>query len=155
MSKIIESTTSFIIESIASSFTLVNVIQAAGMGGVGSPYMFMTAIVPPRNMIPSGLPVSAPEDSFADLLFPGFDADAFIWKMSLFQIAEFCFSLALGQMNGMPSVCTLYDLGASWGPSIASGHIWRLVFPMTLHANMMHLFFNIFFHICQKIFVFI
>jgi membrane associated rhomboid family serine protease len=90
---------------------------------------------------------SPPEDSFADLIFPGFDGNSFIWKMSLFQIAEFCFSLALGQMNGMPSVCTLYSLGASWGPSIAAGHIWRLVFPMTLHANMMHLFFNIFFQL--------
>lgn len=121
----------------------MNVLQAASFGSAASPYMFMSAPIAPRSVIPA----AAPDDTFAELLFPGFDADSFIWKMSLFQIAEFCFSLALGQMNGMPSVCTLYDLGASWGPSIASGHIWRLVFPMTLHANMMHLFFNIFFQL--------
>ena len=87
------------------------------------------------------------EESFAELVFPGFDADSFIWKMSAFQIAEFLFSLAAGQDHGMPSTCTLYRLGASWGPAIAKGQIWRLVLPMTLHANMMHLFFNIFFQL--------
>ena len=78
-------------------------------------------------------------DSFADLIFPGFDGDSFIWKMSLFQIGEFLFSVAAGNDHGIPSTCTLYNLGASWGPSIASGQIWRLILPMTLHANMMHL----------------
>lgn len=86
-------------------------------------------------------------ESFADLVFPGFDSKSFIWQMSLFQIGEFVFSLMLNQVNGMPTPCTLYSLGASWGPAIASGQIWRLVLPMTLHANMMHLFFNIFFQL--------
>jgi len=140
----VESTTAFIIESIGTSLTAVSAVQASTALWGPSPFLLMSAPALPRML---GSPASAPEDSFADLIFPGFDANTFIWKMSLFQIAEFCFSLALGQMNGMPSVCTLYDLGASWGPSIAQGHIWRLVFPMTLHANMMHLFFNIFFQL--------
>lgn len=127
------------IESIASAFTMLNAFQTASGVGMTIPYMFMAAPMVPTT-IRSGVTPAIVDDSFADLVFPGFDGDSFIWKMSLFQIAEFCFSLALGQMNGMPSVCTLYDLGASWGPSIASGHIWRLFFPMTLHANMMHLF---------------
>ncbi len=38
-------------------------------------------------------------------------------------------------------------LGASWGPAVARGQIWRLVCPMLLHANMMHLFFNVFFQL--------
>lgn len=37
-----------------------------------------------------------------------------------------------------------YTLGASWGPSLARGEVWRLFCPMMLHANMMHLFFNVF-----------
>jgi membrane associated rhomboid family serine protease len=141
----VETSTATVIESIANSFTLINGLQSSMCTAAlpMSPYMFMTAMVPPR-VVPRGV---APDDSFAELIFPGFDADSFIWKMSLFQIAEFCFSLTLGQMNGMPTVCTLYDLGASWGPSIASGSLWRLLFPMTLHANMMHLFFNIFFQL--------
>lgn len=135
----IESTAAFMIESIASSFTMLNALQFASSGGLGSAFMCMAAPMVP-NGIRGGVSAAIVDDSFADLVFPGFDGDSFIWKMSLFQIAEFGFSLALGQMNGMPSVCTLYDLGASWGPSIASGQIWRLFFPMTLHANMMHLF---------------
>jgi membrane associated rhomboid family serine protease len=134
---------SFVVESIANSLSFVNVLHATISPWTAAPLMMMSGPVPPRTVSTA----VAPDDSFAELIFPGFDADSFIWKMSLFQIAEFCFSLALGQMNGMPSVCTLYNLGASWGPSIASGSIWRLVFPMTLHANMMHLFFNIFFQL--------
>lgn len=139
----LECDASFIVESIASSLSFVNVLHASISPWSVGPLMMMSGPMPPRTVSTA----VAPDDSFAELVFPGFDADSFIWKMSLFQIAEFCFSLALGQMNGMPSVCTLYDLGASWGPSIASGSIWRLVFPMTLHANMMHLFFNIFFQL--------
>ena len=89
------------------------------------------------------------EESFAELIFPGFEPDALIWSISLFQIGEFLLSLALSPAvnPGMPTPCTLYHLGASWGPSIAAGQLWRLVLPMTLHANMMHLFFNIFFQL--------
>ena len=96
------------------------------------------------------------EESFAELIFPGFEPDALIWSISLFQIAEFLFSVAVTSLGGphgaptppgMPSPCTLYKLGASWGPSIASGQLHRLLLPMTLHANMMHLFFNIFFQL--------
>ena len=135
LSHVVESTAAFMIESIASSFTMINALQYAG----GSIFMCMAAPMVP-SVTRGGVSSAIVDDSFADLVFPGFDGGSFIWKMSLFQIAEFCFSLALGQLNGMPSVCTLYSLGASWGPSIASGHIWRLFFPMTLHANMMHLF---------------
>jgi membrane associated rhomboid family serine protease len=140
----LESKANFVVESIANSLSFINVVHASFSPLTFGPYMMMSAPLPPRTTVTTAV---SPDDSFADLIFPGFDADSFIWKMSLFQIAEFCFSLALGQMNGMPSVCTLYDLGASWGPSIAAGSIWRLVFPMTLHANMMHLFFNIFFQL--------
>lgn len=44
-----------------------------------------------------------------------------------------------------PNTCSLYLLGASWGPSIAHGEWWRLITPMMLHANGLHIFFNLFF----------
>ena len=108
------------------------------------------------SMIPvSSPPIFAPtarlyiptDETFAELIFPGFDSDSIIWKISSWQIVEFLVTLVIGQRGGSPSTCTLYNLGASWGPSIARGEIWRLITPMTLHANMMHLFFNIFFQL--------
>ena len=100
-------------------------------GGHGEVALAMTPAPPPVRLY------QATDDSFAELVFPGFDADSFIWKMSAFQIAEFLFSLASGQEHGNPTTCTLYRLGASWGPAIAGGQIQRLLLPMTLHANMM------------------
>ena len=113
------------------------------------------AMAPPlAPPLPPSSPTSRPvqlyqpvADSFAELIFPGFDGDSFIWKISLFQIGEFLFTVAAGNDHGSPSTCTLYNFGASWGPAIASGQLWRLILPMTLHANMMHLFFNIFFQL--------
>ncbi|CAE7227023.1 ROM3, partial [Symbiodinium pilosum] len=43
--------------------------------------------------------------------------------------------------------CVLYQLGASWGPALARGQIWRLVTPVMLHANLTHLLFNVFFQL--------
>jgi len=80
-------------------------------------------------------------------MFPGFDADTFIWRASLLQVSEFIGSLLLGSSMGTPKLCSLYLLGASWGPAIASGSFWRLLLPMTLHANTLHIFFNVFFQL--------
>merc|ERR1719387_534268 len=80
-----------------------------------------------------------------DLLFPGFDTSTMIWKISLLQIMEYLGSLLMGSAAGAPKLCSLYLLGASWGPSIANGALWRLFMPMMLHANALHIFFNMFF----------
>jgi len=90
---------------------------------------------------------SPPEWGFLDLMFPGFDTDTFIWRVSVLQVSEFIGSLLLGSSMGTPKLCSLYLLGASWGPTIASGSFWRLFLPMTLHANTLHIFFNIFFQL--------
>jgi len=89
--------------------------------------------------------VQAGRNGFMDMLFPGFDASSFIWKMSLLQMTEYLGSLLMGSSNGAPKLCSLFLLGASWGPSIANGAIWRLFLPIMLHANALHIFFNMFF----------
>ena len=106
---------------------------------------------PQMRSAPPGLqvgnPGETPDDRFADLMFPGFDGSSFIWKISMAQCAQFVLSMIVGQTRAAPNTCSLYLLGASWGPSIASGQLWRLILPTMLHANMMHLFFNIFFQL--------
>jgi len=87
------------------------------------------------------------EEKFADLIFPGFDGDAFVWKVTCLQIAEFAMSMFLGHNKQNPTPCVLYNLGASWGPAIARGQLWRLITPVMLHANLTHLLFNIFFQL--------
>lgn len=82
-----------------------------------------------------------------ELIFPGFDPSALIWKISLLQILEYIGSCLMGSSLGAPKLCSLYLLGASWGPSIANGALWRLFTPMLLHANAMHIFFNMFFQL--------
>lgn len=39
-----------------------------------------------------------------------------------------------GSAYGSPKLCSLYLLGASWGPAIAQGAVWRLMLPMMLHV---------------------
>lgn len=81
------------------------------------------------------------------LIFPGFKSDAFIWQITCWQALEFALSMALGHSKANPTPCVLYSLGASWGPALARGQVWRLVTPVMLHANLTHLLFNVFFQL--------
>merc|ERR1719235_1118675 len=96
-------------------------------------------------MLPAGMPKE--EEQFAELIFPGFDAGAFIWQVTCWQIAEFAISMFLGHNKANPTPCVLYRLGASWGPAVARGEVWRLFTPVFLHANLTHLLFNVFFQL--------
>lgn len=101
----------------------------------------------PRNamqMLPPGL---QEEEPFAALIFPGFESGAFVWQITCWQIAEFVISMLMGHNHANPTPCVLYRLGASWGPAVARGQIWRLVTPVMLHANLTHLLFNVFFQL--------
>lgn len=108
---------------------------------------------PPLNLaafqrMPMALPPGLQEEEqFAALIFPGFDANAFIWQITCWQVAEFVFSMSLGHNRANPTSCVLYSLGASWGPAVARGEIWRLITPVMLHANLTHLLFNVFFQL--------
>lgn len=82
-----------------------------------------------------------------EIIFPGFKADSFIWQISCAQCASFALEMMMGHNKALPLPCALYMMGASWGPSIASGQIWRLLTPVMLHANLTHLLFNIFFQL--------
>ncbi|CAD7964999.1 unnamed protein product [Amoebophrya sp. A120] len=95
----------------------------------------------------TGQPLPKEEDQFMELIFPGFDSDTFIWNVTLAQVAAFGFTMFIGHQKANPTPCALYMLGASWGPALARGQVWRLLCPMMLHANMMHLFFNVFFQL--------
>lgn len=98
-------------------------------------------MVPPPPTLPPLAPAlsaaqapQAPQFSLLDTLLPNFNTDTFIWRVSLLQITEYVGSLLLGSAYGSPKLCSLYLLGASWGPAIAQGAVWRLVLPMMLHA---------------------
>jgi len=103
-----------------------------------------TAIAASRNQAESS---DQSQERLLDILFPGFDTDTFVWRISLLQITEYVGSLLLGSVQGAPKLCSLYLLGASWGPAIAGGALWRLFLPMMLHANALHIFFNLFFQL--------
>ncbi|CAD7956006.1 unnamed protein product [Amoebophrya sp. A120] len=100
-------------------------------------------------------------ETITESLFPAFKHDTFLKRICILQLLEYAGSLFLtmgsnaanspaAQLMGTnfalsPNTCSLYLLGASWGPSIATGQIWRLLTPMMLHANGLHIFFNLFF----------
>mmetsp|Transcript_50794 Transcript_50794/g.107790 ORF Transcript_50794/g.107790 Transcript_50794/m.107790 type:complete len:393 (+) Transcript_50794:199-1377(+) len=85
--------------------------------------------------------------SLLDMLLPNFNTDTFIWRMSMIQLVNYGAALLLGNVMGEPKLCSLYLLGASWGPAIAGGALWRLILPMLLHANALHISFNLFFQL--------
>lgn len=87
------------------------------------------------------------QPGLVDSLFPGFNTSALLWRVSLLQMLEYTSSLLIGSAFGAPKLCSLYLLGASWGPAISAGALWRLLLPITLHANAMHIFFNLFFQL--------
>lgn len=115
----------------------------SGLAGVS------VAAVPPMPPMPAAMlpPGLQEEEPFAALIFPGFDSSAFIWQITCWQVAEFAFSMWLGHNRANPTPCVLYQLGASWGPALARGQIWRLITPVMLHANLTHLLFNVFFQL--------
>lgn len=122
-------------------------------GLLGAGLLKLGMMAPPPPQLPATGPTSADIDlragqgGFMDLLFPGFDTSTLIWKISLLQMMEYFGSCLMGSAAGAPKLCSLYLLGASWGPSIANGAVWRLFLPIMLHANALHIFFNMFFQL--------
>eukprot|EP01053_Blabericola_migrator_P010216 Blabericola_migrator_1__10215@NODE_570_length_7533_cov_212_053308_g425_i0_p4_GENE_NODE_570_length_7533_cov_212_053308_g425_i0NODE_570_length_7533_cov_212_053308_g425_i0_p4_ORF_typecomplete_len277_score24_60Rhomboid/PF01694_22/8_3e02Rhomboid/PF01694_22/4_3e32Rhomboid/PF01694_22/4_5e03DUF1751/PF08551_10/2_4e02DUF1751/PF08551_10/7_8e05DUF1751/PF08551_10/3_2e03DUF1751/PF08551_10/9_4e02_NODE_570_length_7533_cov_212_053308_g425_i013742204 len=82
-----------------------------------------------------------------DLFFPGFTWKSFIVAISIVQVIIYIVSLTLGSYALVPSTSTLSRIGASYGPGLAHGDIWRLLTPIFLHASIWHILFNVFFQI--------
>eukprot|EP00443_Scrippsiella_acuminata_P065274 CAMPEP_0115389248 /NCGR_PEP_ID=MMETSP0271-20121206/9590_1 /TAXON_ID=71861 /ORGANISM="Scrippsiella trochoidea, Strain CCMP3099" /LENGTH=252 /DNA_ID=CAMNT_0002812757 /DNA_START=10 /DNA_END=765 /DNA_ORIENTATION=+ len=124
---------------------------AAASALVGAAMALTSPVAPPGMPGVSARPDTSSEggrnDGILDVLFPNFDTDTFVWRISMLQITNYMASLMLGSSMGAPKLCSLYLLGASWGPAIAGGAVWRLFLPMLLHANALHIFFNIFFQL--------
>eukprot|EP00933_Yihiella_yeosuensis_P062583 TRINITY_DN65579_c0_g1_i1.p1 TRINITY_DN65579_c0_g1~~TRINITY_DN65579_c0_g1_i1.p1 ORF type:complete len:448 (-),score=106.67 TRINITY_DN65579_c0_g1_i1:85-1428(-) len=133
-------------EVLAPSLMALPIQLAAPPAGFSGLAMSMAPAPPPMPPLP-GMPPMQDDDQFAALIFPGFDSNAFIWKVTCFQAAEFGLSMFLGHNKANPTPCVLYNLGASWGPAIARGQLWRLITPVMLHANLTHLLFNVFFQL--------
>lgn len=118
------------------------------LGGVSMAMMPPAGAPPGFQNSPLGMPgIPKEEEQFMELIFPGFDAGAFVWQMTMWQVFEFMFSMWLGHNRANPTPCVLYRLGASWGPAIARGQLYRLITPVFLHANLTHLLFNVFFQL--------
>mmetsp|Transcript_4058 Transcript_4058/g.8789 ORF Transcript_4058/g.8789 Transcript_4058/m.8789 type:complete len:326 (-) Transcript_4058:47-1024(-) len=81
--------------------------------------------------------------SLLEVVFPGYYWDAALVSISAIQCAAFLGSLTVGSVGVFPTACGLYSLGASFGPSIADGALWRLFAPIWLHAGLGHLVPNI------------
>lgn len=121
--------------------SLGSVVACAGPCAAPPPPAF-------RNMPMSNMPgMQQDDEQFMGLIFPGFESGAFIWQITCWQAIEFAISMTLGHNKANPTPCVLYNLGASWGPAIARGQVWRLITPVMLHANLTHLLFNIFFQL--------
>eukprot|EP00435_Cladocopium_sp_Y103_P059122 s9_g21.t1 len=148
----------------SSGTALQDAVMALGLAGAGAmgtmlapsaAFMKLAMMVPPPPSLPPAAPplsaataiaTATPQQfSLLDTLLPNFNTDTFIWRVSMLQITEYVGSLLLGSAYGSPKLCSLYLLGASWGPAIAQGAVWRLMLPMMLHANALHIFFNLFF----------
>jgi len=95
----------------------------------------------------SGTTPDGNSSGFWEYMFPDFDTSALVWRISVLQVTEYVASMMVGSVEGMPKLCSLYLLGASWGPAIASGAFWRLFSPMMLHVSILHLLFNLIFQL--------
>jgi len=132
--------------SLAVTMLIANVKLAAAAGFHPGLLLAASPPIAPKPVVELYQPMKE-EEYFLELIFPGYFRGAFMWDVTLAQFAMFAASMFVGHDKGNPSPCSLYLLGASWGPAVASGQLWRLVCPMLLHANMMHLFFNVFFQL--------
>ncbi|CAD7964039.1 unnamed protein product [Amoebophrya sp. A25] len=141
-------------------------LGAKGLGGLG-PFSLLWGMAPGTVLGENSLrralrePDPGNDSSIYSAIFPNFKGDTFLKRICVLQILEYIGSLFLTMGSNVasspvaqtlganlalsPNTCSLYLLGASWGPSIALGEVWRLITPMMLHANGLHIFFNLFF----------
>jgi len=153
-------------EAAASGLAVTSLAASvAAVTGIGAPAALTLAAMPPLLManregmleedtyaavLAPPRPVAESADSSTNLLealFPGYFEGSAIMRLSCLQIAFFGGCLVIAGSMVIPSTCTLYLLGAGWGPDIASGHVWRLVSPIFLHASFPHIITNTLFQL--------
>lgn len=85
-----------------------------------------------------------PRPRCIDLFFPHFRWNSFIVIISIVQIATYIVALSLGSFALTPSMTSLSSMGASYGPAIAAGQVWRLITPLFLHGSIWHILVSYF-----------
>ncbi|CDJ40567.1 rhomboid family domain-containing protein, putative [Eimeria tenella] len=83
-----------------------------------------------------------------DLLFPYFRLRSLLLLISVADWVVFITTLALdSEMPLVPSIGILVTFGANVPPLVAKGQVWRLLTASFLHANLLHVAFNVFFQL--------
>ncbi|CDJ31252.1 rhomboid family domain-containing protein, putative [Eimeria mitis] len=81
-----------------------------------------------------------------ELLFPYFRLRSLLLLISIADWAVFITTLAIdSEMPLVPSTAILVTFGANVPPLVAKGQVWRLLTATFLHANLLHVAFNVFF----------
>mmetsp|Transcript_85664 Transcript_85664/g.239343 ORF Transcript_85664/g.239343 Transcript_85664/m.239343 type:complete len:373 (-) Transcript_85664:67-1185(-) len=101
------------------------------------------------QMIETDTPENGQESSvsFLEQFFAGYVENSFLMNISAVECVCFGGALLVGSVGLTPTTCCLYTLGASWGPAIAVGELWRLFTPVFLHASFSHLVVNLLFQL--------
>lgn len=82
------------------------------------------------------------KQKYYNVLFPEISLNKIIVWISFAQMLVFVLSCLLSENLVAPNIQVLMFLGATYGPSIRYGEIWRLVLPIFLHASWWHLIIN-------------
>lgn len=83
-----------------------------------------------------------------DFIFPNFTWKSFVMVMSIIQVVIFIITVSIKPQELLtPSESLLIDFGANVASRIKKGEVHRLILPIFLHANLFHIFFNVFFQL--------
>lgn len=83
---------------------------------------------------------------FLELLFPYITWKSVLLVITVTQWALYIAMLCIdSEMPLVPSGKILSEFGANIPPEIKKGQVWRLICPVFLHANFVHIIFNTFF----------
>lgn len=85
---------------------------------------------------------------FLELLFPNVTWKSSLIVISVAQWALYITTIAVGsELPLVPDSKVLIDFGANVPALVQKGEVHRLVLPIFLHANFIHIFFNVFFQL--------
>lgn len=83
-----------------------------------------------------------------NFIFPHFTWKSFIMAVSIAQVIIFIITVSISPAELLvPSESLLIKFGANVASKIKQGELHRLILPIFLHANILHIFFNIFFQL--------